>query len=45
VALKFIGVPLKRIRGLLERKGDPLDGALRAQRRVLEESGCSSTAR
>ena len=36
VALKFIGVPLKRIRGLLERKGDPLDGALRAQRRVLE---------
>jgi len=36
VALKFIGVPLKRIRGLLERRGEPLDNTLRAQRRVLE---------
>jgi DNA-binding transcriptional MerR regulator len=36
VALKFIGVPLKQIRGHFERKGAPLDGALRAQRRVLE---------
>jgi len=36
VALKYIGVPLDRIRGLLERKGAPLDRALRAQRRVLE---------
>ena len=36
VALKFIGVPLVRIRHLLERKGEPLVRALRAQRRALE---------
>jgi len=36
VALKFIGVPLKRVRSLVERRGAQLDGALRAQRRVLE---------
>ena len=37
VALKFIGVPLRQIPGLLERGGGPLREALRAQRRVLEE--------
>jgi len=37
VALKFIGIPLKEIRGLLERNGTTLPAALRHQRRALEE--------
>ncbi len=36
VALKFVGLPLRRIKVLLERKGPGLGGALRMQRRVLE---------
>jgi DNA-binding transcriptional MerR regulator len=36
VALKFIGIPLKQIRGLLERNGLTLPAALRNQRRALE---------
>jgi DNA-binding transcriptional MerR regulator len=36
VALKFIGIPLKQIRGLLERNGSTLPDALRRQRCALE---------
>jgi len=36
VALKFIGIPLKQIRGLLERNGVSLPDALRRQRCALE---------
>jgi DNA-binding transcriptional MerR regulator len=36
VALKFVGLPLRRIKALLERDGRELAGALRVQRRVLE---------
>jgi MerR family transcriptional regulator, thiopeptide resistance regulator len=37
VALKFLGLPLKQIRSLLERQALTLPAALRMQRRVLEE--------
>ena len=37
VALKFIGIPLREIRGLLERNGTTLPVALGKQRRALEE--------
>jgi len=37
VALKFIGVPLKRIKAMLDRESDALADALRMQRTVLEE--------
>jgi DNA-binding transcriptional MerR regulator len=37
VALKFIGIPLREIRGLLERNGTTLPVALSKQRRALEE--------
>ena len=37
VALKFIGIPLKEIRRLLERNGTALPAALGSQRRALEE--------
>jgi len=37
VALKFIGIPLRRITGLLKADAVKLSQALRAQRRVLEE--------
>ena len=37
VALKFLGMPLKQIRGLLDRDGRDLPGALRSQRAALEE--------
>jgi DNA-binding transcriptional MerR regulator len=37
VALKFIGLPLKQIKALLERGLPSLDDALRLQRHVLEE--------
>lgn len=36
VALKFVGLPLRRIKALLDRDGIELAGALRKQRRVLE---------
>jgi DNA-binding transcriptional MerR regulator len=36
VALKFVGLPLRRIKTLLDRDGVELSGALRKQRRVLE---------
>ena len=36
VALKFVGLPLRRIKSLLDREGMELSGALRKQRRVLE---------
>lgn len=36
VALKFVGLPLRRIKALLDRDGLELAGALRMQRRVLE---------
>ncbi|HLY20207.1 MAG TPA: MerR family transcriptional regulator [Bryobacteraceae bacterium] len=36
VALKFVGMPLRRIKALLDRDGIELSGALRKQRRVLE---------
>lgn len=36
VALKFVGLPLRRIKALLDRDGRDLAGALRMQRRVLE---------
>jgi DNA-binding transcriptional MerR regulator len=36
VALKFVGLPLRRIKALLDRDGRDLSGALRIQRRVLE---------
>ncbi len=37
VALKFIGIPLKEIKSMLERKSSGLAEALRRQRKVLEE--------
>jgi DNA-binding transcriptional MerR regulator len=37
VALKFIGIPLKRIKAMLDRDTDALADALRMQRTVLEE--------
>lgn len=37
VALKFIGIPLKQIKAVLDRNGSGLAGALRRQRSVLEE--------
>ncbi|HUI55811.1 MAG TPA: MerR family transcriptional regulator [Bryobacteraceae bacterium] len=37
VALKFLGLPLKQIRSLLDREALPLPDALRRQRRVLED--------
>src|SRR3954453_17249811 len=37
VALKFLGMPLKQIRELLDRDGSDLPAALRAQRAALEE--------
>jgi DNA-binding transcriptional MerR regulator len=37
VALKFIGIPLKRIKAMLDRDAGALAGALRMQRTVLEE--------
>ncbi len=37
VALKFLGLPLRQIRELLERDGRNLPAALRAQRTALEE--------
>src|SRR5947208_1142864 len=37
VALKFIGIPLKRIKAMLDRDTDALADALRLQRTVLEE--------
>lgn len=36
VALKFLGLPLRRIKTLLDRDGREIAGALRTQRRVLE---------
>lgn len=37
VALKFLGIPLKQIRGVLERDGRELPSALQRQRLALEE--------
>ncbi len=37
VALKFLGIPLKQIKALLDRNALELPAALRMQRRVLEE--------
>ncbi len=37
VALKFLGIPLKRVRILLDRDSLDLAAALRVQRRILEE--------
>jgi DNA-binding transcriptional MerR regulator len=37
VALKFLGFPLKQIKSVLDRDSRSLGGALRAQRRALEE--------
>jgi DNA-binding transcriptional MerR regulator len=37
VALKFLGLPLKQIKAVLDRDGRPLPEVLRAQRRALEE--------
>jgi len=37
LALKFLGLPLKDIRAALERTGETLPEALRAQRQALEE--------
>lgn len=37
VALKFLGIPLKRIKAVLEREGRELPAALRRQRLALEE--------
>jgi len=38
VALKFLGLPLREIRAVLNRDGRPLSDVLRAQRRALEET-------
>jgi DNA-binding transcriptional MerR regulator len=38
VALKFLGLPLKDIKGVVNRDGRPLSDVLRAQRRALEET-------
>lgn len=37
VALKFLGLPLRQIKKLLDREGRPLADVLRGQRRALEE--------
>lgn len=37
VALKFLGLPLKQIKRILDRDSRPLTDVLRAQRRALEE--------
>jgi DNA-binding transcriptional MerR regulator len=37
VALKFLGLPLKQIKAVLEQDSRSLDSVLRAQRRALEE--------
>jgi len=37
VALKYLGIPLKQIRQMIQRSGPGLHQALRMQRRVLEE--------
>jgi DNA-binding transcriptional MerR regulator len=37
VALKFLGLPLKQIKGVLDRDSRPLADVLHAQRRALEE--------
>src|SRR5690242_19016495 len=37
VALKFLGIPLKQIKAVLERDGKGLGPALRMQRTVLEQ--------
>lgn len=37
VALKFIGLPLKQIKRMLDRDAQPLPDALRSQRRLLEQ--------
>src|SRR5215813_4691750 len=37
VAYKFIGMPLKQIKTLLDRRGHSLPEALHMQRRILEE--------
>lgn len=37
VALKFLGLPLRQIRSVLDRDSRPLGDVLRAQRRALEE--------
>src|SRR5215471_6908589 len=37
VALKFLGLPLREIRAVINRDGRPLTEVLRAQRRALEE--------
>src|SRR5580698_9100679 len=37
VALKFLGIPLKQVRTLLDRDSLDLAAALRVQRRILEE--------
>ena len=37
VALKFLGIPLKQIRAIFHRRSSEMSGALRMQRRVLEE--------
>jgi MerR family transcriptional regulator, thiopeptide resistance regulator len=40
VALKFLGIPLKQVRKLLDRDSLDLAAALRVQRRILEEKRC-----
>lgn len=40
VALKFLGIPLKQVRKLLDRDALDLAGALRVQRRILEQKRC-----
>jgi len=45
VALKFLGIPLKQIRGVLERDGRELPSALRQQRWRWRKSGGFSTVR
>lgn len=40
VALKFVGLPLRNIKALLDRDGRGLGAALRMQRRVLEAKRC-----
>lgn len=37
VALKFLGLPLRQIKKVLDREGRPLSDVLRGQRRALEE--------
>lgn len=40
VALKFIGIPLRQIKAILDRNSSGLRDALRVQRTVLEEKRC-----